>query len=100
MEYQKRGTRWVQRVAKITEDHHESVKFTENEDGTFSLNFSKIPALLFISYDGLATFDQLFIHGEQKPEAQNITIESKLGELTNYSIDSLAILEPKEESAK
>ena len=96
MELKKRGTRWVQKVVETVGDHHEEVKFNENADGTFSLTFKEIPALLFISYDGLGSFDQLFVHGEDKPEAQGIRIESTLGELTTYSIDFRAIIKTSE----
>ncbi|MBA9027579.1 hypothetical protein [Peribacillus huizhouensis] len=84
---------------KITEDYCETLAFTENEDGTFSLNFKKIPALVHVSYDGNGTHDQTFLHGEYKAEAQRIKIESAVGELTTYTIDSIAALKPVESKA-
>jgi hypothetical protein len=92
---QKRGP--VFKTVEAKEEYHETLHFTENEDGTYSLTFKKLPALLFVSYDGYGTFDQLFIHGENKPEAQRITIESAVDEFTRYSIESLAVLKTKEE---
>jgi hypothetical protein len=92
---QKRGSLF--KTVVPVEDYHETLNFVQNVDGTYSLTFKKLPALLFVSYDGNGTFDQLFIHGEFKPEAQRTIIESAVGELTKYSIESLAVLKMKEE---
>lgn len=82
---------------EVVERYHEKLNFVKNEDGTYSLTFKRLPALLFISYDGRGEYDQLFIHGEDKPEAQRITIESAVNEFTRYSIESLAFLKTREE---
>lgn len=87
---QKRGTSL--KTVVPTEDYREFLKFNENEDGTYSLTFKQLPAVLFVSYDGNGAFDQLFVYGENKPEAQQIEINSAVGELTSYSIGSLAVL--------
>jgi hypothetical protein len=92
---QKRGSLF--KTVVPLEDYHETLSFVENDDGTYSLTFKKLPALLFVSYDGNGTFDQLFIHGEFRPETQRITIESAVGEFTKYKIESLALLKTKEE---
>ncbi|MEK5323335.1 hypothetical protein [Aeribacillus sp. FSL M8-0254] len=95
-EKQKRGPLF--KTVEAVVNYHEKLNFVKNEDGTYSLTFKKLPALLFVSYDGRGTFDQLFIHGENKPEAQRITIESAVDDFTRYSIESLALLKTKEES--
>lgn len=82
---------------EVVEGYHEKLNFVKNEDGTYSLTFKRLPALLFVSYDGRGKYDQLFIHGEDKPEAQRITIESAVNEFTRYSIESLAFLKTREQ---
>jgi hypothetical protein len=83
--------------AVLTEDYYETVEFKKNEDGTFSLTFEKLPSLLFVSYDGRGTNDQLFIQGKWKPETQRIVIESALEDLTTYTVDYNAAILSKEE---
>ncbi|WP_102271341.1 hypothetical protein [Cytobacillus massiliigabonensis] len=87
MQLQKRGSLLVKAVP--TPNYQETIGFTENEDGTYSLNFAKMPGLVFVSYDGVGSFDQLFVHGDFKAEAQRIKIESEVGELTKYTIESM-----------
>jgi hypothetical protein len=84
--------------AVLTEDRFESVDFKQNEDGTYSLTFEKLPSLLFISYDGRGMYDQLFVQGKYKPEIQGVIIESSIHDLTSYNIDYLAAVEAKEEN--
>jgi hypothetical protein len=83
---------------KPVESHSEKLQFNRNEDGTYTLTFKKLPALLFVSYDGDGMFDQLFLKGEYIPEVQRVVIESAVGELTKYTINSLAILHTERES--
>lgn len=90
MELQKRGSLLVKAVP--TPDYQETIGFIENEDGTYSLNFAKMPGLVFVSYDGVGSFDQLFVHGEFKAEAQRVKIESAVGELTKYTIESSPVI--------
>ncbi|MEH7521743.1 hypothetical protein V7149_00450 [Bacillus sp. JJ1503] len=90
MELQKRGSLLVKAVP--TPDYQETIGFTENADGTYSLNFSKMPGLVFVSYDGVGTFDQMFVHGDFKAEAQRIQIDSAVGELTKYTIESTPVI--------
>lgn len=90
MKVQKRGSLLVKAVP--TPDYQETIGFTENEDGTYSLNFAKMPGLVFVSYDGVGTFDQLFIHGDFKAEAQRIKIDSAVGEITKYTIESTPVI--------
>lgn len=82
------GMKKTTKKITVAEDYQETIGFNENTDGTYSLNFKQMPALVHVSYDGNGTFDQLFIHGEHKAEAQRVTIDSAVGELTKYTIES------------
>jgi len=84
--------------AVLTEDYFENVKFKENVDGTYTLTFQKLPSLLFVSYDGRGQYDQLFIQGVYKPEAQSVSIESSIHDLTSYTVDYLAAIKTEEDN--
>lgn len=73
--------------AKIVDRKPETVEFTRTDDGKYALVFDELPLFLFVSTDGYGTYDQTFVNGKCLSDINAITIESKIAEVTRYSVD-------------
>jgi hypothetical protein len=88
------GTRWRRKVTALREDRREPAYFTEiNVDGVikYAFVFAEIPALIFVSHDGLSTYDQTFEDGVESVTHRRVAIESAIGELTTYTLEKYAV---------
>ncbi|WP_339273753.1 hypothetical protein MKY59_21420 [Paenibacillus sp. FSL W8-0426] len=65
-------------------------KWTEI-DGKYALLFDEMPHLVFVSHDGEGRRDQTFIDGEQPRNMTEITIDSGVGKITEYTVKSYAL---------
>ena len=62
------------------------------EGDTFTVTFERPPLLLFVSSDGVGTFDQLYINGKESVDHYSITIDSQVGEPTVYHVSKYAFV--------
>lgn len=62
------------------------------ENGKFTVTFDRPPLLLFVSTDGVGTYDQLFINGEESTNHYAITIDSAVKEPTVYHVSRYALI--------
>lgn len=60
-------------------------------DGKPALVFDDMPHLVFVSHNGEGRRDQTFINGEQPRNMSEITIESGVGKVTEYTVKSYAL---------
>lgn len=64
-------------------------------NGKPALVFDKVPALIFVSYDGHSDNDTLLING-RNIYRRKVTIESEAGGFSSYKIDGYAFGDEKD----
>ncbi|MCP1354650.1 hypothetical protein [Aneurinibacillus migulanus] len=82
--------------AMYIERKPETVEFTRTDDGKYALIFDELPLFLFVSTDGTGSYDQTFVNGKWLNDIAAITIESKMAEVTRYSVDKYVCVNGEE----
>lgn len=57
----------------------------------YVMEFDDLPALLFVSFEGVGKTDQLFRFGEWLNDAQSVAIHSALDEMTTFDVSKFAV---------